>query len=123
MGLLFDNEVTPDPVAPYEPTLAEHEAALLDLSQRRSTTVAGGRLRSFDRAEAMYHLARRLEYPLLVEIAAGRVASVVAARDWIIAQPGVPSWFPAAKMIGIMIARAGGTPALLRAAAIKECGG
>lgn len=123
MGLLFDGEVTPDPVAPYEPTLADHEAALLDLTQRKSTTIAGGRLRSFDRAERLYYLARQLEHPLLVEIAAGRVASVIAARDWILAQEGVPSWFPAAKMIGIMIARAGGTPALLRAAAIKECGG
>ena len=121
-SLLFDNEQTPEPVEPYEPTVADHEGALQDLTEKKSTSVAGTRLRSFDRAEALYHLARRLEYPLLVEIAAGRVASVVAARDWILAQDGVPSWFPAAKMIGIMIARAGGTPALLRDAAIRECG-
>jgi hypothetical protein len=123
MSLLFDNEMVTEPPAPYEPTLAEHEDALADLTAQKSTSVAGARLRSFDRAERLYHLARLLEPSLLVEIAEGRVASVLAAKNWILAQDGVPSWFPAAKMVAIMIARAGGTPALLRAAAIRECGG
>jgi len=122
-SLLFDNEQTIDQPPWVEPTLAEHEDALTDLTQHKSTSVAGTRLRSFDRAEALYHLARQMEHPLLVEIAEGRITTVLAAKNWILAQPGVPAWFPAGKMIAIMIARAGGTPALLRAAAIKECGG
>ena len=121
MSLLFDFEQVTDQPVWTEPTLAEHEDALEDLTHHQSTSVAGARLRSFDRAENLYRIARALERPLLVEIASGAVASVAAAKAWIEAH--APSWFPAGKMVAIMIARAGGTPALLRAAAIKEVGG
>lgn len=120
MSLLFDGEQAQDQPAWTEPTLGEHETALDLLRQHKSTTVAGGVLRSFERAEEMYRLARALEYPLLVEIVAGRIASVAAGVTWVEAHS--PAWFPASKMVAIMIARAGGTPALLRAAAIKEAG-
>jgi len=123
MSLLFDGEQVTDQPVWTEPTLADHEAALDLLRQKKSTSVAGGVLRSFERAEQMCSIARSVEGPLLHAIADGTVTTVAAARDWILAQTGVPAWFPAAKMIAIMIARAGGTPALLRAAAIKECGG
>lgn len=119
-SFLFENEQTVDASPWVEPTVAEHEAALVDLSQHKSTSVAGARLRSFDRAERLYQTARALERPLLVEIAEGRVASVAAGVAWI--EANAPTWFPTAKMVAIMIARACGTPALLRAAAIREVG-
>lgn len=122
MGLLFDGEQTADPVVWVEPSLADHEGALDLLRQRKSTTVAGGILKSFERAEQMYAIARAVEYPLLRAIADGTVDTVAKAKAFIGTYPGVPAWFPAAKMIAIMIARAGGTPALLRAAALREVG-
>ena len=122
MSLLFDGEQVPEPVAaPAEPTLEAHEAALDDLKQKKSTSVAGSRLRSFERAEELYRVAREVEPLLLRAIADGTVDTAAKARTFIAER--TPAWFPAAKMVAIMLARAGGTPALLRAAAIRECGG
>lgn len=120
MSLLFDGEQVADTVVPVEPSLAEHEDALLDLTRHKSTSVAGSRLRSFERAEEMYRVARQIEPELLRGIADGSVNTFVKALAFITQRS--PAWFPADKMLGIMKARAGETLAQLRAAAIREVG-
>ena len=121
MSLLFDGEQVPGPAAaPAEPTPEEYDAALDDLRQKKSTSLAGSRLRSFERAEELYRVAREVEPLLLRAIADGTVDTGPKAVTFI--RDRAPAWFPAAKMVAIMLARAGGTPALLRAAAIREVG-
>jgi hypothetical protein len=100
-SFLFANEQTQDQPAKVEPTKAAYEAALTDLTEHKSTTVAGGKLADFDKAEALYRLARESDAVAFVRGIA-------------------PAWYPAEKMLAIMIARAGGTYAALVGKAPKQ---
>ncbi len=110
-SFLFANEQTQDQPAKVEPTRLAYEAALTDLTEHRSTSVAGGKLADFDKAEVLYRLARELEPKLLAEIAAGKLARESDAVACV--QSIAPAWYPAEKMLAIMIAHAGGTYAAL----------
>lgn len=121
MGLLFANEQTQDQPAKVEPTRAAYEAALTDLTEHKSTSVAGGKLADFDKAEALYHMARELEPKLLTEIVGGKLTRESDAVDFV--RSIAPEWYPAEKMLAIMIAHAGGTYAALAGKAPKQVAG
>lgn len=117
-SLLFANEQTQDQPAKTEPTKAAYEAALTDLTEHKSTTVAGGKLADFDKAETLYRLARELEPKLLAEIVGGKLTRESDAVAFV--RGIAPEWYPAEKMLAIMIARAGGTYAALVGKAPKQ---
>jgi hypothetical protein len=117
-SFLFANEQTQDQPAKTEPTTLAWEAALTDLTEHRSTTVAGGKLGDFERAEELYRVSRELEPKLIDAIAGGKLARESDAVDFV--RGIAPAWYPAEKMVALMILHAGGTYAALVGKAPKQ---
>jgi hypothetical protein len=117
-SFLFANEQTQDQPPKVEPTRAAYEAALDDLAQHRSTTVAGGKLADFDKAETLYRVSRELEPKLIDAIAGGKLTRESDAVAFV--RGIAPGWYPAEKMVALMILHAGGTYAALVGKAPKQ---
>lgn len=119
MGSIFFNgerRTPPDP----EPE-PDWNAALLAVSERLPLeNIAGAGNIHPGRAQTLRETCRRIDPIVTQFIADNQTATQATIVQFV--RDNTDGFFPAVRFIEIMKANAGGTPALLRAAAIREVG-